>query len=55
MKMIFYNYLKYCVWKIAGTVCNNLVLCNTVYYICYAEILSCLLRYEEISDYIQPY
>lgn len=55
MKMIFYNYLKYCVWKIAGTVCNNLVLCNTVYYICYAEILSCLLQYEEISDYIQPY
>lgn len=55
MKMIFYNYRKYCVWKTTGTVCNNLVPCNTVYYICYAEILSCFLQYKQVNDYIQQY
>lgn len=52
MKMIFIIILSPVYRKTAGTVCNNLILCNIVYYICYAEILSCLSQYE-ISDYTQ--
>ena len=55
MGIFFCFFLKYCVQKTVGTVYNNLDLHSTVYYICCAEILSCLLQYEEITDYAQQY